>query len=170
MTKHAVFALLGFLGLCLPLAAQQTDTRAALTLYPKDLFRTVDSSVLIHDFPLLTLLDGRRLPLSTELGRMGTTPIDLFPVAYLRPALAQKTKASQTTSGKESPEAEVAVSQLDRIYSGGEVGMFYGHSSGKFGGDDFATYIQGEVGNEHFHISVGAAYEESNGRLPRFGR
>ena len=44
----------------------------------------------------------------------------------------------------------------------------YGHASGKFGGDDFSTYIVGEAGNDKFHITVGASYEESSGRLPRF--
>ena len=32
-------------------------------------------------------------------------------------------------------------SPLNPVYYGGEVGVFYGHSSGKFGGDEFGTYI-----------------------------
>jgi hypothetical protein len=46
-------------------------------------------------------------------------------------------------------------------YAGGEVGFLYGRSTGKFGGDFKQGYIIGEVGNERFHISVGAAYEDS---------
>jgi hypothetical protein len=43
----------------------------------------------------------------------------------------------------------------------------YGHSSGKFGGDEFGTYIDGVVGNDKFQINAGASYQEWNGRFPR---
>ena len=175
MGKGAASVVLGFFGLCFfpgaPLSrAGETEAGAALNLYSPELLTTMDASLLLGDLQLHPFLDGRHLPIASALGRMGTMPPDLFPLAYLRPAVAQKARATQTTSGKESPAGDIAVSQADHIYTGGEVGVFYGHSSGKFGGDDFATYIQGEVGNDKFHISVGAAYEESNGRLPRFGR
>ena len=56
---------------------------------------------------------------------------------------------------------------LNPVYYGGEVGVFYGHSSGKFGGDEFGTYIEGGVGNDKFQINAGASYQEWNGRFPR---
>ena len=52
-------------------------------------------------------------------------------------------------------------------FNGGEVGFMYGHSSGKFGGDEFGTYIDGTVGNDKFQINAGASYQEWNGRFPR---
>ena len=175
MGKGAASVVLGFFGLCFfpgaPLSrAGETEAGSALNLYSPELLTTMDASLLLGDLPLHPLLDGRHLPITSALGRMGTIPPDLFPLAYLRPAVAQRARATQTTSGKESPADDIPVCKRDRIYTGGEAGIFYGHSSGKFGGDDFATYIQGEVGTDKFHISVGAAYEESNGRLPRFGR
>jgi hypothetical protein len=38
----------------------------------------------------------------------------------------------------------------------------YGHGSGKFGGDEFSSYIIGGVGNDHMQINVGAGYDESH--------
>jgi hypothetical protein len=58
----------------------------------------------------------------------------------------------------------------DRVYVGGEVGFLYGRSSGKYGREDFQTYIIGTVGNEKFSITAGYLYQESSGRVPRWGR
>ncbi|HSH37837.1 MAG TPA: Plug domain-containing protein [Chthoniobacterales bacterium] len=59
-----------------------TETGPALSLERPDLFNGVDSATLIHGLPVLTLLDGRRFPIS-DLGRMGMTPFEAFPVAFL---------------------------------------------------------------------------------------
>jgi outer membrane receptor protein involved in Fe transport len=190
MIKRAFPAVLGFLSLCLPLAAQQTnrpeqteddtitleqlrrtgavDTASALTLYLPDIFSTVGSSLLLHGLPARTLLDGRRFPISGALDRMGMTPFDLFPVAFLSAVEIQKVNASPMY-GTDSPGGVVNL-RLNRDYSGGEVGVFYGKSSGKFGREDKQSYILGSVGDEKFHITAGAAYEESSGRVPRLGR
>jgi hypothetical protein len=45
-------------------------------------------------------------------------------------------------------------------------GFFHGHSSGRFGGDEYGTYIEGGAGNDKFQINAGAAYQEWNGRFP----
>jgi len=106
--------VLGFLGLCLPLTAHQTnpseltagetitleqlqltsalDTASPLTLYQPDTFSRSGSSVLIHGFPALTLLDGRRFSISGPLGRL--TPLDLFPIAFLSSVEVQKLNPS----------------------------------------------------------------------------
>jgi outer membrane receptor protein involved in Fe transport len=189
MIERALPIVLCFFSLCLPLAAQQTnrseltetetitleelrqtgalDTAAALTLYRPDIFSTVDSSILIHGLPVLTLLDGRRFPISSALGRMGMAPLDLFPVAFLRAVQVQKVNASPIL-GTDSPGGVVNL-QLNRFYSGGEVGVFYGKSGGKYGREDKQAYILGGVGDEKIQITVGAAYEESSGRVPRPG-
>jgi hypothetical protein len=174
--KRALFAGLGFLGFCFPLAAQQTlDATSMLTLYRPEIFASVDSSVLIHDLALLDLLDGR-LPVSTALGRMGMAPLDLSPIAFFRAVEGQKVTAAPVhrterknngTEGKDSP-GEMMTSSLNPIYYGGEVGVLYGRCSGKFGGDLLQTYVVGQVGNEKFQITAGAAYEESSGRALRF--
>ena len=173
MIKRALLVGLGFLALCFPVAAQQTnrtnefDAAAALALYRPEIFASVDSSLLVRDLPMLTFLDGR-LPGSTALGRMGMAPVANLPVALVSAAPAQKTNASQV-SGKDGKDssAEVMTLPLNPVYYGGEVGVFYGHSSGKFGGDEFGTYIEGGVGNDKFQINAGASYQEWNGRFPR---
>ena len=188
MLNWAFPAVFGFLGLCLPLAAQQTnrpeqtdgetitleqlqstgavDIASALTLYQPDTFSTSGNSVLIHGFQTLTLLDGRRFSISGPMGRL--TSLDLFPVAFLRAVEVQKINASPM-DGTDSPGGVVNL-RLNRDFSGGEFGVFYGKSSGQFGREDKQAYILGGVGNEKFQITAGAIYEESSGRVPRQGR
>jgi hypothetical protein len=194
MTRGALVVGLGFLTVCFPVAAQQTNPSEPETIAPKQLrrssvfdvasavalsrpeiFTNIDSAVLIDDLALLALLDGR-LPVSTALGRMGMAPLDLFPVAFFRALDGQKVNAALVhrtdrkdsgTEGKDSP-GEMMSSSLSPVYYGGEVGILYGRWSGKFGGDFLQTYIVGQVGNEKFQITAGAAYEESSGRALRF--
>jgi outer membrane receptor protein involved in Fe transport len=183
--KRAWPAVLGLLALSLPVAAQQppavekkevivreeleatgaVETGPALTLARADLFSSVDSTALIHSLPALTLLDGRRFPLSTELGRMGMSPIDLFPVAFLSAVEVQKT-GSLPRYGSDGAGGVVNL-RLNRMQTGGEVGFFYGKSGGKYGREDFSSYIIGGVGNDKFNITAGAAYHESSGHIPR---
>jgi len=194
MTRGALVVGLGFLTVCFPVAAQQTnpsepetialeqlrrssvfDVASAVALSRPEIFTNIDSAVLIDDLALLALLDGR-LPVSTALGRMGMAPLDLFPVAFFRVLDGQKVDAALVhrterkdsgTEGKDSP-GEMMSSSLSPVYYGGEVGILYGRWSGKFGGDFLQTYIVGQVGNEKFQITAGAAYEESSGRALRF--
>ena len=188
MINRALPALLCLLGACLPLLAQQPapsgqaeiitreqleqegeiDVTPSLSLYRPDLFSSVDSSLLIHSLPVLTLLDGRRFPISSELGRMGMTPLDLFPLAFFSAVEVQSVSPSPIY-GTEGPGGVVNL-RLNRNYSGGEVGIFYGKSSGRYDREDFQTYIIGSTGNDKFHITAGAAYQESSGHGPRFGR
>jgi len=172
--------MVGVLSLCLPIAAQETitpdelritgevNTAPALTLYRPDVFSTVDGSTLIHSLPVLTLLDGRRFPISSALGRMGMAPFDIFPIAFLSAVEVQKVSASPAY-GSDGPGGLLNL-RLNRMQTGGEVGFFYGRSDGKYGREDMSAYIIGTVGNDKFQITAGAAYEESDGRLPRFGR
>ena len=67
---------------------------------------------------------------------------------------------------------------LDRIgdrlpkfeYATGEVGFMYGKFTGKYGGESKQAYIIGEAGNDKTQIFVGASYEDTNVRVPRWGR
>jgi hypothetical protein len=182
MNKGALTVVLGFLSLCLPLAAQQTedetitleqsrstgalDTAAALTLYQPDIFSTVDSSVLIHGLPVPTLLDGRRFPVSNELARMGTMPLDLFPIALVSAVDIPRVNASPINGADSLGEMENL--RADRgFYSSGEMGFLYGTTTGKFGYETKQSYIQGTVGNDKFQITAGVSSEESSWRFPR---
>jgi hypothetical protein len=183
LIKSALLLGLGFFGFCFPLTAQQTsrmerakdkaatprqlrpsalDTPARLTLSRPEVFSATNGSVLM----MLTLFEGQRLPASSELGWMGMPPLDYFQDELPSAAEVEKPNAAPV-DGKDSP-SEMVSSPLSPFYYSGELGVFYGRSSGKFGREIMQTYFLGEVGNEKFHITVGAAYEESNGRLPRF--
>src|SRR4051812_24673279 len=110
MIKRALSAVVILLAVCLPLVAQdvveetitpeelritgEVNTAPALALYRPDVFNTVDGSVLIHGLPVLTLLDGRRFPISSELGRMGMAGLDLFPLAFLSAVEVQRLSPS----------------------------------------------------------------------------
>jgi len=183
MIKRALVIALGFLGFCFPLTAQQTsrvertkdkaatyrqlrpsalDTPARLTLSRPEVFSATNGSVLM----MLTLSEGQRLPASGELGSMGMPPLDYFQDDL--PSAAQVEQAyAAPVDGKDSP-AEMISPPLSPIYYSGEVGVFYGRSSGKFEREIMQTYFLGGVGNDKFQITVGAAYEESNVSLPRF--
>ena len=176
MIKRALLVV-GFLALCFPLAAQQMtpslDASSAFAFYRPEIFSTVDSLALIDRLPVLNFLDGTRLPVSSEMGRMGTAPVEFpslayFSAVYVSAAKVQKGNAAPAyqTDGKDS-SAEVMSAPSSPYYWGGEVGFMYGHSSGKFGGDEFGTYIDGTVGNDKFQINAGASYQEWNGRFPR---
>jgi hypothetical protein len=165
-----VFAA-GFLSLFFSAAAQETlDAPSTLSLYRPDVFSTVDSSALIHQLPVFALLDGQRLPVSTDLGRMGIAPLNLFPAAFFVPASTQQAKAVRTNAPADAKDSliEVISSPLHPVYAMGEVGVLYGRWSGKSSGDLWESYMLGAVGNDKFQITVGAAYEESSGHFPRF--
>jgi hypothetical protein len=170
MIKQSLRAVFVLLSVCVSLNAQEGPASAprGWSLDREDIFNRVDGSALLHSLAMPTPLDGRGFPVANELGQMAITPLDVVPLAYLTSSETAKVNASaryQTTVPTRFTE-----SRLDPIYAGGEIGVLYGRSSGKFGGDEFQSYIFGTVGNEHFQISAGAAYEESSIRLRRFGR
>ena len=189
MTKRVLFAAIGVFGLGFSLFAQRTtdsllrtddtftpeelritgeiDTAPALALYRSGLFSTVDGSVLLHGLPVLALLDGRRFPVTSAMGQMGITPLDLFPIAFLSAVQVQKV-GSSPRRGSDAVGGIVDM-RLNRMTSGGEVGVFYGKSGGKYGREDMSAHIIGGVGNDKFQITAGAAYHESSGRRPRYG-
>jgi hypothetical protein len=55
----------------------------------------------------------------------------------------------------------------NRIRFGGEAGIFYGKSTGKYGREDFIRYMSGTIGNEFFSISVGYSHQETTFDGPR---
>ena len=175
MLKRAFAVVLGVSGLCLPLAAQQTDhetitldqlqitgaldAASALSLYQPDTFSRSGGSILVHGFPALTLLDGRRFSISDSPGRLA--PADILPLAFLSTVEVQKFNSSPMY-GTDAPGG--VVNLRSRSFSGGgEFGVFYGKSDGKFGYEQKQAYIIGGVGNDKVQITAGASYEESNG-------
>ena len=107
---------------------------------------------------------GGQLPISSGLDRIGITPSPLFLGAPLN--VGQVQQLPLPTDGKDLP-SEPLISRLSRYHFSGEAGILYGHATGKYGGDLFESYIQGGIGDDHFQISVGTAYEQWNGRAFR---
>jgi len=157
MTKRALSAVAGFLGLCLPLSAQQIDR--------PDIFTSLNNSS--PRFPSLTLSDREFFSFSSAFNWMDTTPPDFLPA--LSTTAPQRANASATT-GKDSSKEAVDVRPPNLLdYASGEVGFLYGRSIGKHGGEVEQGYIIGEVGDDKFHITVGASYENWSGRFQRLG-
>lgn len=184
MIKGTLLVLLGLLAAGSTLRAQQNaldpitadslrqrgevDTAPALALERPDLFRNVDGTLLIHDLPVTVLLDGRRLNIGGNSGHFGVASLDRIPLAFLSAVRVQPVSASPLAAS-DAPGGVVDL-QLRRFTSGGEAGVFYGGSGGKYGREDFQAYILGGVGNEKLQISAGAAYQNSSGRGVSFSR
>src|SRR5438067_7679238 len=136
--------------------------------YRPELFASISAAELLRDLPMTEYLGGR-LPGSTALGRMGTAPVGNFPIALVNAEPHQKTNnavsgpVKDPKDGKDYSSVEsMAVEKASLTWTGGEIGFMYGHASGKFGGDEFSSYIMGGVGSEHLQINVGAGYEETH--------
>ena len=165
MTKRALFAVAGFLSLCLTLFAQQT--------FLPDTFNALNNNSSLR-FPSLALSDGGSFSFAGAVAppllfnwMETTTPVDLPALTVKGP---QRAAYASTTSGQDSSKEGVDVRPPKFGYAGGEVGVLYGRSSGKFGREVEQGYFMGEVGNDKFHITAGASYEEWNGHVPRFSR
>jgi hypothetical protein len=187
MIKRALVIALGFLAFCFPLAAQQTkrvertknetrtprqlrpsalDTPVRLTLSRPEVFSAMNGSSFTDAYLTLALFNGPRLPASSELGGTGMAPLDPFQDDL--PSAAELEQAnSAPVDGKDLP-SEIVSPPLSPFYYGGEVGVFYGRSSGKFEREIMETYFLGQIGNDKFQITVGGAYGESNVSAPRY--
>lgn len=153
-------AVAGFLSLCLSLSAQQIN-RA-------DLWSALSNSSL--RFPSLALPDAQLFSFSTAFNRMETSTPDFLPASALPTTGPQRAIAYVTpvTDPKDSSKEVSDVSRRNLLdYVHGEVGFLYGRSTGKFGGSVEQGYVIGDVGDEKFHITAGAAYENSSIRWPR---
>lgn len=160
MTKRALSAVAGFLGLCLSLSAQPTQSPEQLQF---------DGSTLNRPFlrlPFLTLADQERFSFLTAFNWQ--TPVDFLP--SFDPVEPRSGALPNSSSRGNSPDNVVEMRPQDRVYAGGELGILYGRSTGKYGREFEQGYIIGEVGNDKFHITVGTSYERSTGSVPRWGR
>jgi hypothetical protein len=168
MFKRASFVLLGLVALALPLFGQSISSDIAdslRTLDRSDLLAPVDSVSLMSDLPTLALLDASALPTSNDLARMGATPANLFPTAFLTASDAPKKISHQPQRELFENEAELKPVHSYEIH--GEVGVLYGVSAGKYGGSAFESYLTSTITTDKVSLSVGASYEESSSRFPR---
>src|SRR5437016_8548217 len=137
MMKGALFAILAWLAFSFPLAAQEPfDSAATFVFYRPEILTSVDGAALVRELPMTEFLDGR-LPGSTTLGQMGTAPVANFPMALVSAEPRQKGSrvsgpVKDPKDGKDYSSAEsMAVEKASLTWTGGEIGFFYGDSSGK---------------------------------------
>ena len=187
MTRSTLLVGLSLLGFCFCVAAQQTkrvertknetrtprqlrasalDTPARLTLSRPEVFSAMHGSSFTDAYLTLALFNGPRLPASSELGWTGMAPLDPFQDDL--PSAAELQQAnSAPVDGKDLP-SEIVNPPFSPFYYSGEMGVFYGRSSGKFEREIMETYFLGQIGNDKFQITVGGAYGESNVNAPRY--
>lgn len=188
MIKRALVVALVFLGFCFSLTAQQTkrvertkgetatprqlprlsalDTPARLSLSRPEVFSAMNGSSFTDAYLTLALFGGQRLPASSEMGWTGFAPLDPFQ-DELPSAAEFKPTNGAPVDGKDLP-SEIVSPRLSPFYYSGEVGVFYGRSSGKFEREIMETYFLGTIGNDKFQITVGGSYGESNVNVSRY--
>ena len=146
MIKRALLAVAGFVALSASLPAEE------LTLETATLERTSIQS------PSVSLENNDRFYFSSAFGSIGRTheflpgfdPSEPLTMAYLPSA-----------ERRDSLDRIIELDAVNRIRFGGEAGIFYGKSTGKYGREDFVRYISGTLGNEKFSISVGYLHRET---------
>lgn len=173
MTKHTLVSaeilLASVLAVLQPLSAQTGTSRS---LERSSLLE----SGSVFDEPAVAL------PQSLDLRALGLDKRERFSFfpATARTASATPNFLPAFRSSVESRPTRAVVerdwydqleeTRANRIHIGGEVDLLYGKFTGKDGGDFKRGYILGEIGNEKFNISVGAAYLEFDGRHSRRDR
>ena len=152
MIRRALLAVAGMLALCQPLVARS----------PEQLL--LDGGSLSDEEAWVSLENRDRFFFSSAFGSRRATreflpsfdPSEPLSMAYL-----------PSTARRDSLDRIIELEAQNKIRWGGEVGFLYGKSTGKYGREDFAGYIMGTVGNEHFSINVGYLHQETTFNVPR---
>jgi hypothetical protein len=159
-SKGIVAAVIaGFVSLCLPLLAGPSNR--------SDLVSPLSNSVL--RVPTLTLSDAQFFSFSTAFNRLETTTPDFLPMALpTTPAQRATAYAKPAVDPKDSSKEPSEVERHNLFdYVHGEVGFVYGRYTGRSSGNVEEGYVIGDVGNDKFHITAGAAYENSSVHFSR---
>ena len=181
MTKQVVLGMAAFLGLCLSLGAEQPARALSLaqlnSLAPQNSRPLFFQPTVFSRLGNPLLIDGSSGPatfssretfsLATTFNLVGT-PTSFLPTTMT--TTGSSSRSIPATSSKDKDSSDYPLDLRSGYYVTGEVGFVYGRSTGKFGGDYKEGYIIGEVGNDKVHITVGASYEDWNGRTLRLGR
>jgi hypothetical protein len=158
--RRMAIAVAGFLSLCFSFV--RAGDRAP------GIFSPLNDSLL--RLPSLTLSDAQFFSFASAFNRMEPTTPDLLPAVAL-PTTVPQHRVAYVPPGTDSKDSSKEASDVSRRnlldYVHGEVGFLYGRSTGKFSGNTEQAYIIGDVGDDKFHITAGAAYENSSIRISR---
>ena len=157
MMKGVLLAVAGFLAVQSSSMAQPLDSFFGGNLLDGPSINSPWSSLESRD----------RFFFSSAFGSMRATP------EYL-PTLTPSEPLSMgyLSDNKNSVDRAVELHPVDKIRFGGEIGFLYGKSTGSngFGREDYAGYVIGTVGNEHFSITAGYYRQETSYSGGRFRR
>ena len=137
---------------------QPQDSTSAVNFDQSAIFKNVDSYALIQALPLPVELSNLFSVGSLSLGELKKVS-----------ASSPRARTKETKDFSESKDLSArSLVPAHPFYYGGEIGAFYGHSTGKFGGDAFGGYAVGTVGNDKLQITAGSSYEEWDMHVPHF--
>lgn len=180
MTKSALSVVAAIFGLCVSVSAQESTTGALQA--PSFTLAKVSPSAMVKGRAALgqagafrslnnawfgrgplTLLDGRTFSFPGTFGWVEATPGAFLP-AFTAEELPPVTP--QTTLARSTPNEKPGLFKRPD-YVGGEVGVLVGRGTGKYGRDVEQGYFISEIIEGDTHITVGASYERSSGKVTR---
>jgi hypothetical protein len=175
--NRAVFVSFLAVGFCFPVAAAPTTTPSGqsqsvsfdqLNSYRAEMLSATNCSELLQSLPMLAFLDQQFSSNLSDMAEVMPAPDVVYPMMYVSAVPRGQAKTSQVDP-KDSASRVQPLEKQPLEYHG-EVGVLYGHSSGKFGGDLKEGYMLGTVGDDKVQITVGTSYQDWSGRSPRWTR
>ena len=167
MTKRSLLATAVLLGLSFTAGAQQIDHPLSFrSLHPESAYftslaRDTGSIPFSTGFPWSVMTANDFLPNWRPAGWDSTSNLSF---ASMYPQSRQTRPVGSANPLSEDSSKEVVnlrTSFLENVH--GEVGFFYGRSSGgRNSAETEGGYISAETGNDKVQIGVGASYENSN--------
>jgi hypothetical protein len=124
-------------------------------------FRTLNNTWYASG-PLM-LADARLFSFPQAFGWVEATPGEFLP-AFTPGELPRMTSVPSTVRDSASKPVDL-LHKFD--YVGGEVGVFYGRSTGKVSREVEQGYILGQVIDGNTQITVGGSYQHVRGSVPR---
>lgn len=172
MITRALFAGAGFVCVCVTLAAGPlpvlSDGLARIApdaeIAPEFTEANVSLAPAWPGLPTLGLTDGGQFSYPGAFGWV-EAPAAVLPVFRpVEPRRARVASAKAALDYEGDALMDLGEEKPDLFYTGGEVGFVYGRYTGKGGGSIKQGYFLSEIGNDKFHLTVGASFTEDEGR------
>lgn len=172
MIIRALFAGAGFVCVCATLAAGPLaalsdglpPTAPDAEIAPVFAEANVSLARAWPGLPTLGLTDGGQFSYPGAFGWVEATAEFLPEFRPVQPRRVRVARVKPSLTAKGDSLVELGEEKPDLFYTGGEVGFVYGRYTGKDGGAIKHGYFLSEIGNEKFHLTVGASFTEDEGR------